>query len=63
MALEQTFIGRRIKRDIITREGKFLLSKNTLLQRVHLTLLAKNEIFLEKEDVFKFRRSSYTGNR
>jgi putative nucleotidyltransferase with HDIG domain len=51
MALQQTFIGRRLKRDIITREGKFLLSKNTLLLRVHFTLLAKNEIFLEKEDV------------
>ncbi|WCK54246.1 HD-GYP domain-containing protein [Aneurinibacillus sp. Ricciae_BoGa-3] len=51
MAIQQAFIGKRLKRDIITRDGRFLLPKNISLQHVDVKLLIKHQIFLEKEDV------------
>lgn len=51
MTLHQTFIGKKLKRDILTEGGRFLLTKDTLLQQIHISLLTKNEITLEKEDV------------
>ncbi|WP_047151318.1 HD-GYP domain-containing protein [Aneurinibacillus tyrosinisolvens] len=51
MALQQTFIGKKLKRDILSKDGRFLLTKGILLQQIHITLLVKNRIFLEKEDI------------
>jgi putative nucleotidyltransferase with HDIG domain len=47
----QQFVGRRLKRDIVTRFGLILLNKHTILEAEHIPKLESHNVELTEEDV------------
>ncbi len=46
------FIGARLKNDVFTNTGTFLLRKNTLLQQEHILKLLQHQIDLSEYDIY-----------